>query len=97
MPPDHITEHRRLAILRHLSDVSEYTSNGSILIDIMRGLGIATTDGDMTSALIWLDDNDLIERVDHGHVVIATATARGIDVAKGIVTYPGVQRPRPRS
>lgn len=92
-----VSEHRRLAILRHLAASSEYTSNASILISVLRGVGIVTTDEQMTSTLIWLRDNDLITMVDYGHVVIATATARGADVASGVQTYPGVQRPRPRS
>jgi len=96
MAGDHLNEHRRLAILRHLSEASEYTSNASILMSVMRGLGVSTTQDQMTSTLVWLKDNDLIEMIDHGHVVIATSTARGVDVAQGLQVYPGVQRPRPR-
>ncbi|MCZ4259032.1 hypothetical protein O4H53_26120 [Sulfitobacter sp. G21635-S1] len=90
------TEHRRLAILKHLERSSEYTSNASILIDVVRGVGVSTSEAQMRSALAWLDEQELIEMTDHGHVVIATATVRGAEVALGHVTCPGVKRPTAR-
>lgn len=96
MPANPETEHRRLSILRHLERSSDYTSNASILIDVVRGVGITTTEDQMRSALAWLDEAELIEMVDHGHVVIATATSRGAEVALGHVTHPGVKRPTAR-
>lgn len=90
------TEHRRLSILKHLERSSEFTSNASILIDVVRGVGITTTEAQMRAALAWLSEQELIEMVDHGHVVIATATVRGAEVALGHVTHPGVKRPTAR-
>jgi len=90
------TEHRRFAILRHLEKSSEFTSNASILIDVVRGVGIATSEAQMRGALAWLDEAELIEMVDHGHVVIATATVRGAEGATGAAVYPGVKRPSAR-
>ncbi len=89
-------EHRRLAILKHLARSSEYTSNASILIDVVRGVGIATSDDQMRGALAWLGEQELIDMTDHGHVVIATATTRGVEVAEGRVVHPGVKRPTAR-
>lgn len=91
------TEHRRLAILKHLERSSSYTSNASILIDVVRGVGVATSDDQMRAALAWLDEQDLVELTDHGHVVIATATARGAEVARGDAVHPGVKRPSARA
>jgi len=90
------TEHRRLAILRHLEKSSEYTSNASILIDVVRGVGVPTTTDQMITALSWLSEQELVTMTDHGHVVIATATERGADVALGRVSHPGVKRPTAR-
>ena len=90
------TEHRRLAILKHLERSSEFTSNASILIDVVRGVGIASSDAQIRGALAWLDERELIEMTDHGHVVIATATVRGAEVARGLVQHPGVKRPTAR-
>jgi hypothetical protein len=96
MPANPETEHRRLAILRHLERSSDYTSNASILIDVVRGVGIATSEDQMRAALAWLGEAELVEMTDHGHVVIATATSRGADVAMGRVVHPGVKRPSAR-
>ena len=90
------TEHRRLAILRHLEKSSEFTSNASILIDVVNGVGVVTTEAQMRAALAWLDEQELIDMVDHGHVVIAVATVRGADVATGRTNHPGVKRPTAR-
>lgn len=89
-------EHRRLAILRHLERSTEYTSNGSILTDVLRDVGIASSYEQVLIALAWLDEMELVETVDHGHVVIATATHRGAQVATGAATVPGVKRPAAR-
>lgn len=96
MPVKPETEHRRLAILRHLEKSSDYTSNASILVDVVRGVGVPTSDDQMRAALAWLSEAELIEMTDHGHVVIATATAHGADVALGRVLHPGVKRPTAR-
>lgn len=91
-----VSEHRRLAILRHLEASSQYTSNASILVDVVRGVGIATTEDQMTGTLSWLAEAELIEMVDHGHIVVATATARGVEVATGAAVHPGVKKPSAR-
>lgn len=91
-----MSEHRRLAILRHLEASSGYTSNAAILGDVVRGVGVASSEDQVRAALAWLAEQDLIEMIDHGHVVIATATPRGAEVARGDVIHPGVRRPSAR-
>ena len=91
-----MTEHRRLAILKHLARSPEYTSNAAILADVVRGVGVASSDGQMHAALAWLDEHELVRMTDHGHVVIAVATARGVEVAEGRAAHPGVKRPAAR-
>jgi ribosomal protein L12E/L44/L45/RPP1/RPP2 len=90
------TEHRRLAVLKHLESSSEFTSNASILNDVVNGVGVPTSEDQMRACLSWLTEQELIEMTDHGHVVVATATVRGAEVARGRATHPGVKRPSAR-
>lgn len=91
-----LRRHRRLGILRHLEGCAEYTSNASILTDVLRGLAVTSTRSQVITELVWLKENGLITTVDHGEFVIATATVAGIEIAQGVTVHPEVQRPRPR-
>ncbi len=88
--------HRRLAILRHLEGCSEYTSNASVLVDVLRGVGITSTRDQVVTELAWLAENGFTENTDHGDFVITTATERGVEIARGQARHPDIQRPRPR-
>lgn len=90
------TEHRRLAIVKHLSRAAGYTSNGSILLDVMNGVGVPTSQDQLITAMAWLDEQELAVMTDHGDFVVITATARGVEVAEGRATHPGVKRPSAR-
>ncbi|SFQ14115.1 hypothetical protein SAMN05421853_10296 [Roseivivax halotolerans] len=90
------TLHRRLAILRHLEKAADYTANSSILLDVVRGVGVSSTEDQLRSALAWLDEQELITLTDLETVSVATATTRGVDVALGRALHPGVKRPSPR-
>ena len=46
--------------------------------------------------LSWLQEQGLVTLVDRAGCQIATLTTRGLDVATGNTTVPGVKRPRPR-
>ncbi len=91
-----LRRHRRLAILRHLEACSEYTSNASILTDVLRGLGVTSTRSQVITELVWLRENGLITTIDQGEFVVATATQAGVEIAQGVSVHPEVQRPRPR-
>jgi hypothetical protein len=93
---DHIRRHRRLAILRHLEACSEYTSNVSILADVLRGVGVQSTRSQVVTELAWLKDNGFVTTIDHGDFVVATATISGAEIATGVTTHPEIQRPQPR-
>jgi hypothetical protein len=94
-----LRRHRRLAILRHLEACAEYTSNASILTDVLRGLGVTSTRSQVVTELVWLRENGLITTIGPGTAgddfVIATATLAGIEVAQGVTVHPEIQRPRP--
>ncbi len=93
---DHVGRHRRLAILRHLEACSEYTSNVSILSDVLRGVGVQSTRSQVVTELAWLKDNGFVTTIDHGDFVVATATLSGAEIARGVTTHPEIQRPQPR-
>ena len=91
------TEHRRLTILRHLERCPDYTSNSSILFDVCNGLGVASTMDLVVAALAWLEEQSLVRLEAHDSLTIVMATARGVEVARGAATHPGVKRPTART
>lgn len=91
-----LRKHRRLGILRHLERCSDFTSNASILVDVLRGVGVTSTRSQVITELSWLAENGFVENTDGGDFVITTATERGIEIAQGSATHPDIQRPHPR-
>lgn len=91
-----ISRHRRLAILRHLTEVQEYVSNASVLQDILIRLGLPISYDALMTELHWLREQNMVAFDPDAMFVVVTATRRGVDIAKGFATHPGVQRPRPR-
>lgn len=90
-----LRKHRRLAILRHLEGLPEYTSNASILQDVLAGLGLPSTRDQVRTELVWLSEQGLA-RIQGDDFVVVIATARGAEIARGIATHPDIQRPSPR-
>ena len=91
-----LSRHRRLAILRHLEASSGYSANGHILTDTLRGLGITSTHDQVLTELQWLREQGYAQVEDLGGIILATATPRGVEIATGVTTHPGIQRPLPR-
>lgn len=87
--------HARLAILRLLEDAPKYTSNVSLMTQLLHQVGIAYTRDQVAGEVRWLVDQGLVTSEEHAGFIVATATVRGVEVAQGIATYPGVARPRP--
>ncbi|MRR33167.1 hypothetical protein EG829_00505 [bacterium] len=89
--------HIRLSILRGLSlEEHGYTLNESILHDIVRRYGLKCSRDCIRTQLAWLREQGLVtlEQVSDS-CIIATLTGRGLDVANGEATVPGVKRPSP--
>lgn len=93
---DVVRRHRRLAILRHLEACGDYTSNGSILQSVLIGVGVPTTRDQVVTELAWLREQGLVEYEDRSDFIVVSATARGVEIARGIATHPDIQRPGPR-
>lgn len=90
-----LKQHARLTILRLLDEAPKYTSNVSMLTQLMHPYGITYTRDQVTGEVYWLKEQGFVEIEDHNGFLIVTATTRGIEIAHGIATHPGVQRPRP--
>lgn len=93
-----LSRHRRLAILRFLQQSPTYTSNVSILTDVLNSdaIGIDTSRDQTTTELSWLAENGLVTLAGQVDFRVATATARGVDTALGRASHPDIQRPSPR-
>ncbi len=92
-----VSRHRRLAVLRHLAEVPEYVSNASILQDVLTRLGLPVSYDSLITELSWLREQGFVDFDPNAAFVVVTATRRGVDLAKGLASHPGVQRPRPRA
>lgn len=92
-----LRRHRRLAILRHLERCAEYTSNASILTDVLQGVGVGSTRAQVVTEIAWLAENGFVEATDRGDFVVVVATLRGVEIAQGVATHPDIQRPKPRA
>lgn len=88
--------HQRLAILRHLEAIPEYTGNASILQDVLRGLGLPMSRDQVTSELVWLKEQGFVTFGEVSDFIVVSATGRGIDIARGLASHPDIQRPSPR-
>ncbi|VWX62562.1 VpaChn25_0724 family phage protein [Sphingorhabdus sp. 109] len=92
-------EHIRLSILRILAKQPSYQINDSILTQMVsNGLGLACTRDQMRGHIAWLDEQGLIKAVPAegaSRLTLARLTESGGEVASGMRTVPGVQRPSP--
>lgn len=86
-------EHRRLAILRTLSDADGSQANESILTQVLNDLGLTTSRDTVQTDLAWLHEQGLTKNETIFEIVVARVTRRGTDVAAGRATVPGVQKP----
>lgn len=89
------TEDRRLVLLRGLHAAAQYRANAYLLRSYCAAVGHSVSADRIEADIAWLAEQALLEREVSGGVTVATLTARGADVAQGIVTVPGVARPQP--
>jgi len=93
---DTLSKHRRLAILRHLEKSADYTSNVSILTDVLNGLGVSSSRDQVVTDLTWLKENGFVSYSEAGDFIVVSVTARGVEIALGRARHPEIQRPKPR-
>jgi hypothetical protein len=94
---DHLGEDRRLAILRLLAEAPAYKLNDSILHTVLENdIGVPATRDQVRGEIAWLGEQGLIAIETAHQLLVATLRERGLEVAKGLATHPGVKRPSPR-
>lgn len=91
---EHLTEDRRLVILKLLLQ-SGGAGNDSVLLAGVRGTGhVTTTRDDVRKDMEFLKDRDLISlEYVHETVRVAKIKERGVDVAEGRTVVEGVKKP----
>jgi len=92
---EHLTSHRRLAILQLLSDANAYTLHEVDLKKALANRGQAASTDLLRADLQWLHEQGLVLAKQPDGIWLATLTARGGDVQQGLSTVPGVARPEP--
>lgn len=91
------TKNRRLAILRFLEGEPDYSLNTSVLQTALAHIGHGVSRDRVEADCAWLAEQGLVEsRALDIPVTVIKATARGLDVARGLAVHPGVDRPLPR-
>lgn len=93
MSRDIIREHARLIILRELHDQANYSSNDSMLQQVLETFGIAKTRDWIRGELDWLADMDAVTKVSAGTVWIVKLAAKGIEHVERRFVIEGVKRP----
>jgi Fe2+ or Zn2+ uptake regulation protein len=92
-----MAEHVRIAILRMLDEAPAWQMNSSMLRDGLSAMGLGATGDQVRTQLAWLKEQGLLHLVEAlPGLLVATATERGLDVAAGRATVPGVRRPSPK-
>ncbi len=89
-------EDRRLVILRLLQGTPGYEAGESVIHLALADFGHSVSRDTVRSDFAWLEEQGLVRTNQIASVMIARATERGIDVALGRATVPGVKRPAPR-
>lgn len=92
---NHLTEDRRLVILRVLFQSAGYTANEYLLHSMVERLGHVVSADRIRTDLTWLKEQDLLTVDEVAGVFIAKLLGRGEDVARGRTVVPGIKRPRP--
>lgn len=92
---EHLTEDRRLVVLRLLMDSTGYQANAYIIEAALDDLGHQVSSWRVQADLTWLAEHGLITTTSLAGVTIAKITQHGHDVARGKAIVPGVKRPQP--
>lgn len=91
-----LSEDLRLRILQLLEQAVGYGLNVAILGDALQSLGHRVSRDKLVAEVAWLEEQDLVTTEQVGNIIVATATTRGVDAARGATRVPGVKRPLPQ-
>ena len=90
-----VREDRLLEILLFLSVTHGYGASHHLLLTAIDHVGHVVSMDVLKADLAWLCEHGLIETTAEGDSLIARLNQRGLDVADGRSTHPGVKRPKP--
>ncbi len=86
---------RRLIMLRALAEEPDYSLSDIVLRGLLAEFGHDVALDAVRADLDWLAGRELVTLGEAGSAVVATITARGVDVSAGRILIEGVRRPRP--
>ena len=89
------TQDRRLVLLKGLENAVQYRANAFLLRRYCDACGHVVSADRIEQDLAWLGEQGLVTVAQSENVTVATLTTRGLDVATGRASVPGVQRPQP--
>jgi len=89
------TQDRRLVVLRLLAEDADYRTNSAVLEKGLEVWGHSVSRDRLHTDLVWLAEQELIEVDSVASIMVVKLTHRGLDVAKGRASVPGVKRPGP--
>lgn len=94
----HLTEDRRLMLLRGLASTAQYRANAHLLRRFVEQVGHTASVDQVAADLAWLREAGLVTLDSPApDVTVAVLTERGLDVADGRAEHPGVAKPRPQA
>lgn len=94
---DEVDADRRLCILRLLAEDPGYSHNDSVVQSALATLGHRVSREMVRADFAWLSQVGLVSVEEiNATIHVAELTPRGLDVARGNATVPGVKRPGPR-
>ena len=89
------TRHRRLAILRALAETASGSANLFVLRNWLPELGLAVATDELRADIRMLASAGLVVFKDDHDAWPFTLTQRGEEVAQGLITVDGVEKPTP--
>lgn len=90
------SKHRRLSILRVLSESPEYRANDSLLAMVVNDFGIVSTRDQIRTDVTWLRDQGFVTVRETAGVMVVTLSEAGGEVADGRRTDPGIAKRTPK-
>lgn len=97
-PHDALAAHQRLILLRELVQLPGYSANDSYLQGVLKGFGLPIGRDRLQAHLLFLAESGLVvlqRPAGEAGPVVPALTERGLEVASGVATATGVQRPAP--
>ncbi|WP_040728239.1 hypothetical protein [Thiomicrorhabdus sp. Kp2] len=89
---DHVIEHVRRLILEQLEQENDYAQNNVLIKQNLFMAGQALSTDKLLAELAWLEEQGLVTLDSFGGFTVAKLTHRGLDIATGASSMPGIAR-----